>query len=176
MGTSAPLPSSTADANQRPVASPMRVHLRRLLTILVAVVCGLAQTSSAWASAKPAEPQAATEAKSDPSKRPPIPTLDLGEMEVKNAEPPGNNAREMSFHVHLAFSKETSPATIDALEHMEHRLREQVLVAIRTAELADFLDPELQRFRRRILFRVNRLLKDVQASDVFLANFTFSTD
>jgi hypothetical protein len=80
----------------------------------------------------------------------------------------------MSFQIHLAFPKDTPSATIAALEHMQHRLREQVIVAVRTAELADLLDPQLHRFRKRILFRANRLLKEVQASDVLLANFTFS--
>lgn len=105
-----------------------------------------------------------------------IPKLDLGLLEVKNLEPTRNQTSKVTFGMHLAFAPGTDPAIVSALQHWQHRLREQVIVAIRVAELGDYLDPELLRLRKQILYRINRVLKGVQAEDILLADFTYSTE
>ena len=104
------------------------------------------------------------------------PKLDLGLLEIKNLEPTRNQTSKVNFEMHLALPADTDPALVKALEHWQHRLREQVIVAIRVAELGDYLDPQLARLRKQILYRVNRTLKGTQAEDVLLANFMFSTE
>lgn len=105
-----------------------------------------------------------------------LPKLDLGVLEIKNLEPTRNQTSKVTFAMHLTFPPETDPAIVTALENWQHRLREQVIIAIRVAELGDYMDPQLLRLRKQILYRINRVLKGIQAQDVLLADFTFSTE
>lgn len=105
-----------------------------------------------------------------------LPKLDLGTLEIKNLEPTRNQTSKVSFEMHLTFPPDTDPAAIEALSHWQHRIRDQVIVSIRIAELGDYIDPQLIRLRKQILYRINRLLKETPADDVLLADFTFSTE
>lgn len=101
--------------------------------------------------------------------------LNLGKIELQNLEPTQGRTAHMSFDFHLIFHPRTDPKKIKDLEAWQHRLREQVIVAVRATDIYDFLDPELKRFRKQILYRINRMLKDPVATDVLFANFTFSS-
>jgi hypothetical protein len=101
--------------------------------------------------------------------------LDLGKIELQNLEPTQGRTAHMSFDLHLVFDPKTDPKKIKELEKWQHRLREQVIVGVRATDIFDFLDPELKRFRKQILYRINRMLKDPVAIDALFANFTFSS-
>lgn len=101
--------------------------------------------------------------------------LDLGKIELQNLEPTQGRTAHMSFDLHLVFDPKTDPKKIKELEKWQHRLREQVIVGVRATDIYDFLDPELKRFRKQILYRINRMLKDPVAIDALFANFTFSS-
>lgn len=103
-----------------------------------------------------------------------VPKIDLGYFEIKNLEPTRNLTSKVAFGMHLTLRDDVSEQDLEAVQKWKNRLREQVLVAVRMAEIVDFLDPKLLRFRRSILYRVNRLLKPVKVEDVLLADFTFS--
>jgi hypothetical protein len=102
--------------------------------------------------------------------------LNLGTIEVINVEPTRGRTTRMSFDLHLTFPKDTDPKEIKALDGWHHRLREQVIVGVRATEVHDFIDPELKRFRKQMLYRINRLLGKPLASDVLFANFTFFSE
>ena len=124
-----------------------------------------------------AEPQPTAAEKSEAAvDLPLIPKLDLGLLEIKNLEPTRNQTAKVSFEIHLSFPTGTDPQTIARLEHWQHRLREQVLVAVRGSELIDFVDPELVRLRKHILYRVNRVLQPLQAAEILLADFTYAAE
>lgn len=101
--------------------------------------------------------------------------LDLGTIQLMNVEPTQGRTAHMSFDLHLTFDPKTDPQVLQELDHWQHRLREQVIVAVRATEIHDFLDPELKRFRKQILYRVNRMLKAPIVTDALFANFTFSS-
>jgi hypothetical protein len=101
--------------------------------------------------------------------------LNLGTIELQNLEPTQGRTAHMSFDLHLTFDPNTDPKFLKELEGWQHRLREQVIVAVRTTDIFDFLDPELKRFRKQILYRINRMLKDPVVTDALFANFTFSS-
>lgn len=101
--------------------------------------------------------------------------LDLGKIELQNLEPTQGRTAHMSFDLHLVFDPKTDPKKIKELEKWQHRLREQVIIGVRATDIFDFLDPELKRFRKQILYRINRMLKDPVATDALFANFTFSS-
>jgi hypothetical protein len=67
-------------------------------------------------------------------------------------------------------------ADVQQLEHWKHRLRDQVIIAVRTAQDIDFQEPDLVRLRRIILFRMRRLLKADVVQDILLSEFTFKME
>ena len=101
--------------------------------------------------------------------------LNLGTIELQNLEPTQGRTAHMSFDLHLRFDPKTDPKFLRELEGWQHRLREQVIVAVRATDIFDFLDPELKRFRKQILYRINRMLKEPVVIDALFANFTFSS-
>ena len=103
------------------------------------------------------------------------PVVDLGLFKVKDYRPIRNETIEVTFHLHLALQKTTNPKTVEKLEVWKHRLRNQVLIAVRLALRQDFLEKDLHRFRRIVQLRVNRLLKAQLIDEVLLTEFTFST-
>lgn len=100
--------------------------------------------------------------------------LNLGTIQLVNVEPTQGLTAHMSFDLHLKFDPQTDPQVIEELDHWQHRLREQVIVAARATEIHDILDPELKHFRKQILYRINRVLKAPIVTDALFANFTFS--
>jgi hypothetical protein len=101
--------------------------------------------------------------------------LNLGTIELQNLEPTQGRTAHMAFDLHLTFDPKTDPKFLRELEGWQHRLREQAIVAVRATEIVDFLDPELKRFRKQILYRINRMLKEPVVTDALFANFTFSS-
>jgi hypothetical protein len=101
--------------------------------------------------------------------------LNLGTIELQNLEPTQGRTAHMSFDLHLRFDPKTDPKFLRELEGWQHRLREQAIVAVRATDIFDFLDPELKRFRKQILYRINRMLKEPVVIDALFANFTFSS-
>lgn len=101
--------------------------------------------------------------------------LNLGTIELHTLEPTRRRTAVMSFDLHLTLDPHIDPKMLEQLERWHHRLREQVIVAVRATDIYDFLDPDLKRFRRQILYRINRLLGEPIVTDVLFANFTFSS-
>jgi hypothetical protein len=102
--------------------------------------------------------------------------LDLGTIQVVNVEPTRGRTSRMSFDLHLTFDPKTDPKEIKALDGWHHRLREQVIVGVRATEIFDILDPDLKRFRKQMLYRINRMLGKPIVNDVLFANFTFFSE
>lgn len=103
------------------------------------------------------------------------PTIDLGKFKIKDLRPTRNETAKLTFSMHLAFSKELSEKQIELLEGWKHRMRDQVITAIRIAYIKDFQEPDLKRLRRLILIRVNRLFKQHLAEDVLFGEYLFRT-
>ncbi len=119
-----------------------------------------------------ADPAAAELADEKETRRP---TLALGKFKIKDLRPTRNETAKLTFTLHLAFSKSVTEDQVAQLEHWKHRLRDQVITAIRITEMKDFQEPDLSRFRRKILIRVNRLLKAKLAEEVFVTEYLFRT-
>lgn len=102
--------------------------------------------------------------------------LNLGTIDMINVEPTRRQIRKMSFDLHLSFDPKTDPKEIKALEGWQHRLREQVIIGVRATEIHDFIEPDLKRFRKQMLYRINRLIGKPIVNDVLFANFTFFSE
>ncbi len=103
------------------------------------------------------------------------PIFDLGRFQIQEMRPTRNETAKITFAMHLALSPTIGQPVVSQLEHWRHRLRDQVIIAVRVADTKDFSEPGLDRLRRMILLRVNRLFKALLVEDIFFAEFTFST-
>jgi hypothetical protein len=122
-------------------------------------------------SAPAAQTSAAKSAKADRERL----TFDLGNFELREVQPTRNETTDVNFQAYLAMASEVTDQDFRKLGKWKHRLRDQVIIAVRTAEDADFQEPNLERLRRIILFRVRRLLKQDAVQDILLSEFTYKT-
>lgn len=100
------------------------------------------------------------------------PRFDLGAFHVRDLRPTRDVTADLKFSLHLQLRDDVSEAAVSALEHWKHRLRDQAITAIRTAQMVDFTDPDLARVRRLINLRVNRLLPHPLVDEILVTSFT----
>ncbi|MGI9427576.1 MAG: flagellar basal body-associated FliL family protein [Bythopirellula sp.] len=157
----------------RCVALGTRVSLLRtyysrwLLALVLAISLSTAAPIHAQAPAEPATADAESTAEEVVS----TPTLDLGSFKINDLRPTRNETARLTFTLHLAFSKELTDQHIAQLENWKHRLRDQVITAVRISEMKDFQEPDLDKLRRRILIRVSRLLKTKLVEEVLVTKY-----
>ena len=145
--------------------------LRWFSTIALVLGCLLSDPVAAQEAGEtsPAEDTEATEQETI------RPTLELGQFNIKDLRPIRNETAKLTFTLYLAFSESLDEQQVDQLEHWKHRLRDQVITAVRVTQMKDFQEPDLSSLRRNILIRVNRLLKSKSVEEVFLTEYLFRT-
>jgi hypothetical protein len=99
--------------------------------------------------------------------------IDLGEFSVSAFEAASNSNLLIAFHLYGTLPIEDEPGCSEHLEAARNRIRDQVIAAIRSAELADLTDPALRSIKQRILVETNRilgrsLLQEVVFSDLII--------
>lgn len=103
-------------------------------------------------------------------------SFDLGQFQVKDFRPTRNQTVKLAFHMHVTLSEYANEHTVEQLEHWKHRLRNQVIIAVRLSYRKDFLEAGLQQFRHVVQIRINRLLKMQLIDEVLLTEYTFTTN
>ena len=128
----------------------------------------------------PANPARAQEAAEQAATAPPEeaarPTFELGKFKIHDFRPTRNETTKITFTMHLALSPTFSQQQVTQLERWQHRLRDQVIIAIRTLEVKEFQEADLSRLQRKVLLRVNRLFKAKLAEEVLLTEYLFRTN
>jgi len=104
------------------------------------------------------------------------PTVELGRFHIKELRFTRNETIELMFSIQLELARTADQTTASQLEHWRHRLRDQVIIAVRVAETKDFTEPGLDRLRQMILRRINRLFKARVVQEILLDEFTFSVE
>lgn len=102
------------------------------------------------------------------------PLLDLGSFRIREHRPLRNETFYIAFDLRVELQSDLTQAQVDQLQRWTHRLRDQVIIGVRLTDPAAFKDPDLERFRRQLVRRINRVIKHPLATDVLLANLTFS--
>jgi flagellar basal body-associated protein FliL len=103
-------------------------------------------------------------------------SYDLGSFRLSEVRPTRNETTKVNFRVYFVMSPDISPQDLEKLAHWKHRFRDQVIVAVRTAQTKDFHEPQLKRIRRIILFRVRRMMRESVVEDILFTEFTFSVE
>ena len=97
--------------------------------------------------------------------------LDLGEFKIRNTLTAHHTTVDIKFGLYLILSSTTTPDDFQRLERWKNRLRDQAIVAVRSADPDDFADPQLVRVRRLILLRIRRLPAPAKIIGAYLTDF-----
>jgi hypothetical protein len=101
--------------------------------------------------------------------------FDLGEFDLKNFRPTHNEIANIRFSLQLVFPVGTTNETIEKLGGWRHRLRDQAITAVRTAEAKDLAEPTLTKVQKLILLRIKRMPLPEAPVGVYLTDFAVSS-
>ncbi|MCX7426555.1 MAG: flagellar basal body-associated FliL family protein [Planctomycetia bacterium] len=154
-----------------------RIKIVLLVLAVVLVECGIAylwlpNVSEAEAKASAEATLAATEESAEETESKPI-EVDLGEFTVMAYQPASNSTLRIDFHLYGTITQEANEEFVTLKEGNHARLREQVTVIVRSAEIADLTDPGLGLIKRRILEKINRTLGKPLVQGVVVSDFSF---
>jgi flagellar FliL protein len=84
--------------------------------------------------------------------------IDMGEYSLTAFQPAANTTLLINFHLYGTIANEDTNFFAANFDANKHRIRDQVLTTIRSAEIADLTDPGLGLIKRQILEKTNRTL------------------
>lgn len=99
--------------------------------------------------------------------------VDLGTFTVTAFQPLSNTTMRIDFHLYGTVSKDDEEDFTMAWDENQHRLRDQVIVTLRSSELGDLTDAGLGLIKRRILEKTNRTLGKPYLRSVIFSDFSF---
>lgn len=97
--------------------------------------------------------------------------VDLGQFSLTILQPASNTTLLVDFHLYGTVGSDHETLTSDLIERHKHRVRDQVLTTVRSAEIADLTDPGLGLIKRQILERTNRALGKPLLQGVIFSDF-----
>jgi flagellar FliL protein len=99
--------------------------------------------------------------------------VDLGEYSIMASDPASGTMLMIDFHIFGTVAA-SDLAEFQALyEEHHHRIRGQVIVIVRSAEMSDLTDASLGLIRRQILDKTNELLGKPLVQDIIFSKFSF---
>jgi hypothetical protein len=99
--------------------------------------------------------------------------MDLGQFTLTSFQPASGTTLLVDFHLYVIVRAESAGKFKALYERNQHRIRDQVIVTVRSAEMEDLTDPGLGLIKRRILEKVNSGLGKRLAQEVIFSDFTF---
>ena len=97
--------------------------------------------------------------------------IDLGEYSLTAFQPASNTTLLIDFHLYGTISAEEEHGFAEHFDSNKHRIRDQVITTIRSAELADLTDPGLGLIKRQILEKTNRALGKPLLQGIVFSDF-----
>lgn len=83
--------------------------------------------------------------------------LDLGAFRLRSSQITDREVVDVQFGLTLVLTADLKSSDFHELERWKNRLRDQAIIAMRTAEAPDYADPQLWRIQRLIMFRIRRM-------------------
>ncbi len=99
--------------------------------------------------------------------------VDLGEFTVTAYQPVSNSTLFISFHLYGSVMNKHGEDFSRRLSDNKFRIRDNVIVIIRSAEIADLTDAGLGLIKRRILETTNKTLGKPLLQAVMFSDFSF---
>jgi hypothetical protein len=144
--------------------------------VLVLAVAG-PSGSQAWASSGPGGEKSSAES-DDVSEESAAGTraIKLGEFSIRVFHGVASRKDTVSFILHATVGQDDYPTFARFYSHHKNKVREQVVVATRLVPIDDYDDPELKKFRRRILLRIRRAMPELPIEEIYLSDFSLSSE
>ena len=99
--------------------------------------------------------------------------VDLGEFTVTAYQPVSSSTLFISFHLYGSVTERQSEEFAKRMEDNKHRIRDNVIVIVRSAEITDLTDAGLGLIKRRILETTNKALGKPLLQGVMFSDFSF---
>lgn len=99
--------------------------------------------------------------------------VDLGNFTVSGFQPASNSTLFITFHLYGTVRHKYVQEFSQRLEENQHRIRDNVIVIIRSAEITDLTDAGLGLIKRRILETTNKTLGKPLLQEVVFSEFSF---
>lgn len=100
----------------------------------------------------------------------------LGEFRIKIYYPSEARKSAVAFICYATVRDENLAEFRKLFVHRRNKIRDQVIVATRRVPLGDYDDPKLTSFRRRILFRLRRMMPELAIEDIFISEFQLDVE
>lgn len=98
---------------------------------------------------------------------------ELGQFSVTTFHPTANTTMRIDFRLYGTIDTAEAEEFEVALEQNQHRIRDQVIVTIRSCELVDLTDAGLGLIKRRILEKTNQALGRPFLKGVVFSDFSY---
>jgi flagellar FliL protein len=99
--------------------------------------------------------------------------VDLGNFTVSGFQPASNSTLFITFHLYATVRHKYAGEFSERLEENQHRIRDNIIVIIRSAEITDLTDAGLGLIKRRILETTNKTLGKPLLQEVVFSEFSF---
>lgn len=99
--------------------------------------------------------------------------VDLGQFSLTVYQPTSGTTLLVDFHLYGTIRSKEEAVFTERLEKHKHRIRDAVIVTVRSAETADFADPGLGLIKRQVLEKSNTLLGKRLLRSIMFSDFTF---
>lgn len=99
--------------------------------------------------------------------------VDLGEFTVTVYQHASSSTQFISFHLFGTVKHKSVDDFNERLEESKHRIRDNILVIIRSAEMSDLTDAGLGLIKRRVLETTNKALGKPLLQGVIFSEFSF---
>lgn len=99
--------------------------------------------------------------------------VDLGEYSIMATDPASSTMLLVDFHIFGTITGDDTAEFESLYEENRHRIRHQVIIIVRSAEMADLTDPSLGLIRRQVLEKTNQLLGKPLIQEIIFSKFSF---
>jgi flagellar FliL protein len=100
--------------------------------------------------------------------------VDLGKFDVNSYQPKANTTSIIDFHLYATVASADKSAFNASIDQNKNRLRDQILVIIRSADLGELTEPGLGLLKRRILEKSNTILGKAFLRTIVFGDFSFT--
>jgi hypothetical protein len=146
------------------------------LAAAMAAFLGSASASLAADSSAHSESAAPAESASEDATEAGSNGIDLGEFRIRAYYPAESQKSTVSFTLYATIQGDKLARSQHLIEHRQHKMRNQIIIATRLVPLVDFNDPELTSFRRRILVQLRRALPELSIDNVYISDFELTVE
>ncbi len=103
----------------------------------------------------------------------PIKTVLIGQFFMRDLRVTEDAKVRLSFTLHAKIDPEHARVAERLVESHKHRLRNEVITAVRTCEQNEFQEPDLTRFRCRIQARLRRAMPQLPIEQLLVGEYEY---